>query len=168
MSSSYLNGDDWTKQLISNILQLTHSQWIFRNISFHDKKNGYLYNKMVEELLQHINSLSDLAPEDLPESSHFILEINFSELSTYHLETQKYWTLAVDAALKANALEYARGQQAKRVRQKLNTKILSRMKLGIVITEHQICQDGMHAEVPPEPLWITNCYQLPLARLIKR
>ena len=89
MSSSHLNGEDWTKQFISKILQLTHSQWIFRNISFHDKKNGYLRNKTADKLLQHINSLSDLVPEDLPESSRFLLEINFSGLSTYHLETQK-------------------------------------------------------------------------------
>ncbi len=33
MSSSYLNGKDWIRQFISRILQLTHSQWIFRNIS---------------------------------------------------------------------------------------------------------------------------------------
>jgi hypothetical protein len=83
---------------------------IFRNISFHDKKNGYLCNKTADKLLQHINSLLDLAPEDLPEASHFLLEINFSKLSTYHLETQKYWTLAVDAALKANELEHAQRQ----------------------------------------------------------
>jgi hypothetical protein len=123
---------------------------------------------MAEELLQHINSLLDLAPEDLPESSCFLLEIDFSELSTYHLETQKYWTLAVDAALKANAFKYAQGQRAKRVWQKLNTKIPSRKKLGIAIIEHQICQDGMHVEVPPDILWTTNCHQPPLDRLIKR
>jgi succinate dehydrogenase flavin-adding protein (antitoxin of CptAB toxin-antitoxin module) len=41
-SSSYLNGLDWTKQFISKLLQLTHSQWIYRNISLHDKKQGYL------------------------------------------------------------------------------------------------------------------------------
>jgi hypothetical protein len=29
MSSSYLNGEDWTKQFISRILQITHSQLIF-------------------------------------------------------------------------------------------------------------------------------------------
>ncbi len=29
MSSSYLNGEDWTKQFISKILKITHSQWIF-------------------------------------------------------------------------------------------------------------------------------------------
>ncbi len=167
MLSSYLDGEDWTKQFISKILQLTHSQWIFRNISFHDKKNGYLCNKMADELLQHINSPLDLALEDLPESSRFLLEINFSELSASHLETQKYWTLAVDAALKANVLEYAQGQQSKHVWQKVNTKIPSRKKLGIAIIEHQICQDGMHAEVPPDILQTNNCHQLPLDRFIK-
>jgi hypothetical protein len=29
MSSSYLNGEDWTKQFVSKILKITHSQWIF-------------------------------------------------------------------------------------------------------------------------------------------
>ncbi len=29
MSSSYLNGEDWTKQFISKIVQIMHSQWIF-------------------------------------------------------------------------------------------------------------------------------------------
>ncbi len=42
MSGRYLNGSDWTKQFISKFLQLTHSQWIYQNISLHDKKQGYL------------------------------------------------------------------------------------------------------------------------------
>jgi hypothetical protein len=54
--------------------------------------------------MQQINVLLDLAPEEVPEDSQFMLEINFSELSSYHLETQKYWMLVVDAALKAKAL----------------------------------------------------------------
>jgi len=29
MLSSYLNGEDWTKQFISKLLQITHSQWIY-------------------------------------------------------------------------------------------------------------------------------------------
>jgi hypothetical protein len=28
MLSSYLNAEDWTKQLISKLPQITHSQWI--------------------------------------------------------------------------------------------------------------------------------------------
>ncbi len=35
MSSSYLNGEDWTKQFISKLFQITHSQWIYQNISLH-------------------------------------------------------------------------------------------------------------------------------------
>ena len=66
-----------------------------------------------DELLQHINSLLEVSPEELPESSCFLLEIKLLELSKHHLETQRYWTLAVDAALRANALEQARGTQAK-------------------------------------------------------
>jgi hypothetical protein len=107
MSSSYLNREDWTKQLISKILQITHSQCIFWNISLHDKMHRYLHNKKADEIMQQINVLLDLAPEEVPKDSRFLLKINFSELSSYHLETQKYWTLAVDAALKAKALEYA-------------------------------------------------------------
>jgi hypothetical protein len=48
ISSSYLNGSDWTKQFITKILQITHSQWIYQNILLHDKHQGYLHNKKSE------------------------------------------------------------------------------------------------------------------------
>jgi hypothetical protein len=51
--------------------------------------------------MKEIEALSDLAPEDVPEASRFLLEINFTELSKCHIETQKYWTLAVNATLAA-------------------------------------------------------------------
>ncbi len=79
--------------------------------------------------MKEIDVFLDLAPEDVPEASRFLLEINFSERSKFYLKTQKYWMLVVDAALKANALESARGARAKRVKRKLNTKIPSRKKL---------------------------------------
>jgi hypothetical protein len=85
--------------------------------------HGYLCNKKANKIMQQLNVLSDLAPEDVPKASQFLLKINFSELSTLHLETQKYWMLAVDTALKAKALEFARRARAKRVWRKLNTKI---------------------------------------------
>jgi hypothetical protein len=79
-----------------------------------------------------------LLPEDVPKASRFLLELNSSELSNFHLETQKYWTLAVDTTLKAKALESAQRARTKRVRRKLNTNIPSRKKLGIVDIEQQI------------------------------
>ena len=69
MTNNRLNGTDWTKQLISRILQITHSQWIYRNISLHDKSNGYLRNKTAEELAEEIHRLAKLQLEDLPTES---------------------------------------------------------------------------------------------------
>jgi hypothetical protein len=118
--------------------------------------------------LQQINVLLDLALEEVPEASRFLLEINFSELSKSQLETQKYWTLAVDTTLKAKALESARGARAKQVRWKINTKIPSRKKLGIATVEHQICKDGMHqAAVQTGDVQITNCSQISLDKFVK-
>jgi hypothetical protein len=104
----------------------------------------YLHNKKANKIMQQLNFLLDLAPEDVPEASQFLLQINFSELSISNIETQKYWTLAVDTALKAKALESARGARAKWVQRKLNTKIPSRKKLGIATIEQQICKGCMH------------------------
>jgi hypothetical protein len=169
MSSNYLNGEDWTKQFISKILQIMHSQWIFQNITLHDRTHGYLNNKKADEIMQQLNVLSNLAPEDVPEASRFLLEINFSRLSTLHLETQKYWTLAVDADLKAKELESARGARAKWVRWKLNTKFPCRTKLGIATIEQRICKDSMHrAPVQNDALQINNFSQLSLERFVQR
>ncbi len=73
MSSSYLNGSDWTKQFITKILQLTHLQWIYRSISLHDKHQGYLRNKQSEDLLQEIANLSKLSPNKVPDNCRFLL-----------------------------------------------------------------------------------------------
>jgi hypothetical protein len=51
--------------------------------------------------MKEMELLADLAPEDIPEASRFLLEINFTELSKYYPETQKYWILTVNTALAA-------------------------------------------------------------------
>jgi hypothetical protein len=50
-SRSYFNGSDWAKQFITKILQIAHSQWIYQNISLHNKCHGYLHHKKSEELM---------------------------------------------------------------------------------------------------------------------
>ncbi len=76
--------------------------------------------------MKEMESLADLAPEDVPEASRFLLKINFTELSKFHPETQKYLILAVNAALAAQNRERARGARAKQVHGRVNTKIPSR------------------------------------------
>jgi len=99
MSSSFLNGADWAKQFISEILHITHSQWIFHNFSLHDKRKGYLHKKKVEEIALELGSLEVLAPEDVPAESRFLLEIDFNDLNKSNVDSQKYWILAINTAL---------------------------------------------------------------------
>ncbi len=144
MASSFLNGKDWTKQFISKLLQITHSQWVYCNVLLHDRRQGYLHTKSAEEIMREIEFLSSLAPEDVPEASRFLLKINFTELSKFHIETQKYWTLAVTVACTAQELNLARGAWAKKAKNAVNTRIASRKKLGIVAIEQQIRKNRMH------------------------
>jgi len=144
MSSSFLNGADWAKQFISKNLHITHSQWIFRNFSLHDKRNSYLHKKKVEEIALELESLAGLAPEDVPAESRFLLEINFHDLNKSNIESKKYWFLAINAALTAQRRQLARGARAKRITDKVNRKLPSRTKRGIVAVEQQIRLDQCH------------------------
>ncbi len=63
--------------------------------------------------MKEMEVLADLSPEDVPEASRFLLEINFTELSQLHVETQKYWILAVNATLTTQNRELARGAREK-------------------------------------------------------
>jgi hypothetical protein len=142
--NSYLSGTDWMKQFFSKLLHLTHSQWIYCNILLHHRRQGYLCNKQAADLLREIQEFSKLSPDKVPMSSRFLLEINFTELTRSHVETQRYWMFAVHAALKAKQLEDRRGARLKRIRKRLNKTLPSRKKLGIMAVEQQIRDDGMH------------------------
>ena len=141
ISSSRLNATDWTKQFISKLLQIAHSQWIYRNLSLHDQSNGYLHKKNVNELTDEIHRLSELDNVDVPPESRFLLEMNLETLTKQHTEIQAYWITAVQAARAAVARESAMGRRAKRSRKKYLGKISSRVKLGIVEVERQIIRD---------------------------
>jgi hypothetical protein len=144
MSSSLINRADWTKHFISKILHITHSQWIFRNFSLHDKRYGYLHKKKVEEIALELELLAGVAPENIPAESRFLLEINFNDLNKSNMESQKYWILAIQAALTAQQCQLAQGARAKRIKDKVNRKLPSRTKLGIVAVEQQIRLDQRH------------------------
>jgi hypothetical protein len=89
----------------------------------HNKRQGYLCNKQAADLLREIQELSELSTDKVPESGRFLLKINFTELTCSHLETQRYWTFAVHAALKAKQLEDKRGAWLKRICKRLKKTI---------------------------------------------
>ena len=98
-----MNGQDWTKKFISKILQISHSQWIFRNISFHDEKLGYRRGTEMKSMIFDAEKLACTNPVDLPEDTIFLLEMDGVKDSgkclTYH--DMNYWLGAMRAAIKA-------------------------------------------------------------------
>ncbi len=121
-----------------------HSQWIFRNFSLHDNRHGYLLKKKADEIALELETLAEIAPEDVPVESRFLLEINFSDLNNSTVEMQQYWILAINAALTAQRLRRARGARSKRIIDKVNRKLPSRTKMGMVAVEQQIRSDQRH------------------------
>jgi len=138
LSGSYLNESDWTKSLISKLLHITHSQWIYRNFTLHDKLCGYLHNKSHEDIRITIEELAETSPEDIPEESKFLLEINFGNLTKSHIENQQYWIIALQAAITVGRRSAAAGSRARRIRHRVNRKLPRRSKLGITMVERQI------------------------------
>jgi hypothetical protein len=132
---SYLNGSDWTKSLISKLPHITHLQWIYQNFALHDKLCRYLHKKKLDDIRMTIKELSDMDPEEVPEESKFLLEINFGDLNRSHIETQQYWVIAIQAAIAAGQRTAAAGRRAKRIKLKVNLKTPSRKKLGITAVE---------------------------------
>ncbi len=75
-TTSHLNGEDWTKRFISNILHIMHLHSVFRNITLHDRQRGYLRLQEKKAVMKEIESLMNTRPEDVPSESRFLLEFD--------------------------------------------------------------------------------------------
>ena len=99
--SCRLTGADWMKTFISHLLQLSHSQWIYRNYTLHDKQRGYLRLRLRSEVLREIHVLLETPPSAVPPESQYLLELDHSAMYKASYETQAYWVLAIKAARRA-------------------------------------------------------------------
>ncbi len=95
-----MNGDDWTRHFISRILQLSHSQWIFCNITLHDRSRGIIKLHKRRDVLLEVDRLMEVDPSELPQESKFLLEMDFSSLLRSPMDKQSYWVRAMKAAWK--------------------------------------------------------------------
>lgn len=102
-SSGYLNGRDWVKGFISRLLQITHSQWLFRNISLHSKEGGSMRKKKVEETRSEAELLASVNPVALQEESRFLLELDSERYvrGEGHYHDKVHWLSAMRAAVVA-------------------------------------------------------------------
>ena len=99
--AGYGSADVWMTQLTRRIIDIGHGQWLFRNFTLHNNINGYHLLQKKEEVLTSITQLADSAPSEIPAESHFLLEIDPSNLAEDSLLLQEYWVAAMKAALVA-------------------------------------------------------------------
>lgn len=103
-AESRLTVDKWAKELVIRLLEITHGQWIYRNVLVHDRTSGALASKRKEEIRWALEDQLELGEEGLDEDDRFLLEINLEDLDTSSGEDQAYWLLALEAARDARAL----------------------------------------------------------------
>ena len=96
-----LNASDWSKRFIDKLIHITHSQWIYRNISKHHATHSQLERLDRISLLRHINKFAGVAPSDVPQESRFLLEVAFISLASGPTMRQAYWVHAMQVAIKA-------------------------------------------------------------------
>jgi hypothetical protein len=49
-AESRLTVDKWAKELVIRLLEITHGQWLYRNVIVHDRTAGDLATKRKEEI----------------------------------------------------------------------------------------------------------------------
>jgi 2-iminoacetate synthase ThiH len=98
---SRINGDDWIKQFIYILIKISHTHWIFRNLTLHDRQIGHLAKLPRNTLAEELERLHSLSPEDVPEEIRFLLDFDIDDLAEGDISAQKHWILAMQAARKA-------------------------------------------------------------------
>ena len=108
-----MNGDDWIKQFITRLLKISHTQWIFRNISLHDNRQGHLARLRRADLAVEMERLHSLDPRDVPEESQFLLDFDIDDLAEGDIHRQEQWIFAMKAARVAGMRRRGRSKRCR-------------------------------------------------------
>jgi hypothetical protein len=82
----------------TQLLQVTHGQWIYRCTLVHNCTMGTLINQHKAKLLEEITKQLSMGAESLMEDDKFLLECNLSDIVLTNGEQQEYWLLTIQAA----------------------------------------------------------------------
>jgi hypothetical protein len=92
--------NNWMTELITHLLEITHSLWIYRNVVVHDNAAGTHATRRKELLQTEIEQQLELGSEGLAEADQWMIEVNLSvsDLDTTSGEWEAYWLVAIEAA----------------------------------------------------------------------
>jgi hypothetical protein len=108
VNRSRMSLDKWCTGLITQLLEITHGQWLYQNYIVHDPVSGTIATSKKEELLLEIERQRDLGDVDLLEEDKYLADVNLEEMATSLGEWQHYWLLAIQTAWNHYALRVHR------------------------------------------------------------
>ena len=109
---SRLSAERWTEELIEKLMEVTHGQWLYRNIQVHDKVAGTLATLRKEEIQMEIEEQQALGTDGLLDEDCHLGECNLGDLDETSGISETYWLLSIQAAREAGRLEGERIQAA--------------------------------------------------------
>ena len=104
LSSYHLSIKRWTTGLITKLLEVTHGQWLYRNIHVHDPISGTSATLRKEGIQTEIEKQQELRTDSLEEGDKYLMEINLEDLENTSGKRQLYWLLAICAARESSRL----------------------------------------------------------------
>ena len=90
---SYMSLENWGAGLVTKLLEVTHGQWLYRNVHVHDFVSEQNARKRKESLQRELEYQIALGGDGLVEEDQYLLEINLDNLNSSG-EDQVYWLLA--------------------------------------------------------------------------
>ena len=108
----YMSLESWGAGLVTKLLEVTHGQWLYRNVHVHDCVSGQNARKRKENLRRELEYQIAIGGDGLAEEDQYLLEINLDDLNLSSGEDQVYWLLAFKTARKAWEIQQARANGA--------------------------------------------------------
>jgi hypothetical protein len=103
--------EKWTSGLITQLLDITHGQWMYWNYIVYDPVLGTLATAWKEELLLEIECQKELGEAGLLEEDKYLAEVNLEEMATTSGKRQHYWIPAIQTTQNAQLLQEQWEQQ---------------------------------------------------------
>ena len=83
----------WSSGLITQLLEITHGQWLYRNFIVHDPLSGIIATGKKEELILEIKRQWELGDAGLLEEDKYLAEVNLGDIENTlgYVYTIGYW-----------------------------------------------------------------------------
>ena len=90
LSSYHLSIKCWTTGLITKLLEVTHGQWLYRNVHVHNSISVTSAKLHKEDIQMEIEKQQELGTDSLEEGDKYMTEINLEDLENTSGKNQQY------------------------------------------------------------------------------